>query len=119
VAIQWLGMLVDMVGLGYGPNHLGLGRVIAWLLTFWPGIVAMVKRLHDLGHPGWYVAAFYGGTIGAGIALAIALPAFGTLGALVAIPLGLLMLGALWYSIKIMFFRGTMGPNEFGPDPLL
>jgi uncharacterized membrane protein YhaH (DUF805 family) len=118
-AIQWVGMLVDTVGLGYGPDHLGPGRVIASLLTFWPGIVAAVKRLHDLGHPGWYVAAFYGGTIGAGIALAIAVPLFGAIGGLVAIPLGLLMLGALWYSIKIMFFRGTFGPNEYGPDPLL
>lgn len=116
--LQWIGQIVDVAGLGYSPAQIGPGRVIAWLITFWPGIVASVKRLHDLGHPGWYLAIFYGGTLGAGIATGIAVPLFGTLGLLVGIPFVVLLLGAFWFSIKIMFFRGTPGPNEFGEDPL-
>lgn len=117
-ALQAMGLLVDALALGVSPDRLGPGRAISWLITIWPGIVGAVKRLHDLGHPGWYLAIYYAGTIGAGIALAIAVPLFGTVGIVVAIPLVFLVLGAIWYGIKIMFFRGTVGPNEFGPDPL-
>lgn len=115
--MQWAALALDSA-LGYQPVRFGPVRAMAGLITFWPGIVAAVKRLHDLGHPGWFLAIFYGGAIGAGIALAIAVPLLGTLGLLLGIPMIFLALGAVWFSIKIMFFRGTIGANEYGPDPV-
>ena len=25
---------------------------------------------------------------------------------------------AFWFFIELMFFKGTIGPNQYGPDPL-
>jgi len=116
--LQWLAAFVDIFALGHAPDQFGPTQAVVFLATFWPGIAAAVKRLHDLGHPGWYVAVFYGGTVGAGIALALAVPLFGIAGALAGVPFVFLMLGALWYSIKMMAFRGTIGPNQYGSDPV-
>jgi uncharacterized membrane protein YhaH (DUF805 family) len=74
-----------------------------------------VKRLHDLGHPGWYLAVIYGGILGFGVFSAVLAP---TLGLLMILPMMVLAFAGMWYSIKMAFFRGTLGPNAFGPDPL-
>ena len=88
------------------------------LLLLWPGIAGVVKRLHDLDHPGWFVAAYYGGFIAGGVVLAIAIPALGAGALILGIPLIFLAVMGFWYGIKVSFFRGTPGPNEYGPDPL-
>jgi len=94
--------------------------IVLTLALVWPSVALMAKRLQDLGHRG---------------ALAWAIMAPGTLYNLVAafhsgpeiVPLGsplLLGLGIAWMLIGIPaviylgFFRGTDGPNDFGPDPL-
>jgi uncharacterized membrane protein YhaH (DUF805 family) len=116
--LQLLGAVVDLAS-GVRPDGFGPARALMFVATFWPGIVASVKRLHDLGHPGWFVGVFYGGTLGLGLALAVAVPLLGTVGLLVGIPWLVLALGATWYSLKMMFARGTPGPNQYGPDPLV
>ncbi len=54
----------------------------------WAAIAITVKRLHDLGRPGWHVL-------------------------LMAIPLYNIYLG-----LTLIFVRGEAGDNEYGPDPL-
>jgi len=54
----------------------------------WAATAIAVKRLHDLGRPGWHV-----------------------LGCMV--PVYNLYLGCL-----LLFKKGEVGPNEYGPDPL-
>jgi uncharacterized membrane protein YhaH (DUF805 family) len=119
VALQIVGSFVDSA-VGVAPNQGGVGpfALLATLALLYPGIVGCVKRLHDLNHPGWYVAVYYGGLVGMGVVMAIAVPIFG-LGALVLmIPGAFLFLGALWFSLKMGFVRGTDGPNRYGRDPL-
>jgi uncharacterized membrane protein YhaH (DUF805 family) len=118
MALTWMAMAVDALVLNIAPDHFGPTRVIIGFLTFWPGIAGAVKRLHDLGHPGWYIAVFYGGALGAAIATGIAFGIWGPAGMVVGIPFAFLALASLWYTLKIMFVRGTIGPNEYGPDPV-
>jgi uncharacterized membrane protein YhaH (DUF805 family) len=54
----------------------------------WAAMAVTVKRLHDLGRPGWHVWAFM-------------------------VPIYNIYLGLL-----LVFGKGTVGPNQFGPDPL-
>ena len=54
----------------------------------WAAIAVTVKRLHDLDRPGWHWW-------------------------LLMIPLYNIYLG-----LVLLFGRGTIGPNRFGPDPL-
>jgi len=54
----------------------------------WAAVAVTVKRLHDLGRPGWHWW-------------------------LLMVPLYNIYLG-----LVLIFQRGTIGPNPFGPDPL-
>ncbi len=61
--------------------------VMVSILTVWPSCAISVKRLHDRGKSGWWL-----------------------LFALIPI------VGVLWLSIEMGFFRGTDGENRFGGD---
>jgi len=100
------------------PDGMGPVGGVLFLLILWPVMVSLVKRLHDLDHPGWFVGAFYGGIFAGGVIAAIVIPALGNVALILGIPLLVLILMGFWYGIKISFFRGTIGPNRYGPDPL-
>ena len=99
--------LGDMIGGGtelnaefdfdLGPS--GVFAIFAILLfalvNFLPGIMLRIRRFHDLGQTGWLVLVFL---------IAGNLPAIGILA-----DIGNL----IWFA-----FRGTDGPNRYGPDPL-
>lgn len=80
-------ILVVLGGVVAGPLVLLpiLGVVAAGV---WAGIAITVKRLHDLGRPGWHWF-------------------------LLMIPLYNIYLGLI-----LLFQKGTVGANAFGPDPL-
>lgn len=60
-----------------------------------PGIALAVRRLHDLDKSGWlYLIVIIGGII----------------------PIVSFLISIGW--IVVMCFRGTVGDNRFGPDPL-
>ena len=66
-------------------------KIVTWaiyLVCFWIGVVIGVKRLHDLNKTGWLYLLFF-------------------------IPL--VNIGML---IWVGFFKGTNGPNQYGPDPI-
>lgn len=65
------------------------------LANFLPDIMLRIRRFHDLGQSGWLVLAF--------IVLGV-LPVIGILADIV---------NFVWY-----MFRGTVGPNQYGKDPL-
>ncbi len=66
-------------------------RILAFAVTFIAALSCLslyVRRLHDLDH-----------------------------GPLMAL-LAFIPLISFFFSIYLMFFRGTIGPNRYGPDPL-
>jgi uncharacterized membrane protein YhaH (DUF805 family) len=104
----------------WGPIYAGV-----LLVSFWPGLALVAKRLHDRGYSMWIGVAFY-----LGIAIvAWALLWFGQVSFDVANapkPSPVYMLVAIlvlwpvsmWFIAQLMFMRGVVGPNAFGPDPL-
>ena len=75
---------------------LGFGFAVFFMIaTFIPWISLNIRRFHDMGRSGWFVAAEYG---------------------LMFVPvLGII---ASWgFSIWLLLGRGTVGDNRFGPDP--
>lgn len=69
--------------------------VIPILALFLPVLSVTIRRIHDLGYSGWWYLAY---------AVLSAIP---YLGVLVAIA-----------GIVFACMRGTVGPNQFGEDPL-
>jgi uncharacterized membrane protein YhaH (DUF805 family) len=63
--------------------------VALWsLILIWPQLALMVKRCHDIGRSGWFIAVTF-------------------------IP----VVGIIWFFARTFFKRGDSGVNRFGPDP--
>jgi uncharacterized membrane protein YhaH (DUF805 family) len=100
-------MTGDFSGLGV----LLLIIVLAYIPLLWIGLAISAKRLHDRNKSAWWLVLFYlvpallqgvGEQLGtAGIILTLA-------------GLGI----SIWALVEIGFLRGTVGPNQYGPDPL-
>ena len=73
------------------------------LLIF--SLTVVVRRLHDLGYSGWWAAAVY-------IITPLLILVLREIGAILS------MVMLLAYCLILLFKRGTIGPNEYGPDPL-
>jgi len=67
----------------------GIVILVFAIAATWISIAVAVKRYHDRNKSGWWV-------------LIILVP----------------VIGGLWYLIECGFLRGTVGPNNYGPDPL-
>jgi uncharacterized membrane protein YhaH (DUF805 family) len=108
-------------GLPSDISDIGPWSVVGRVLTFWPGVACMVKRLHDLNMTGKHMAAIC--TL---FALAITLFLFNrtgsdvvTPGLIAAIVTGILaIIYTLYVLILCCFKSGIKGPNSYGSDPL-
>lgn len=96
---------VIVVGIGY------FALVVA-SLSF------VVRRLHDRDKSAWWLLVFYLlPTILAGISRYVSGPEPGLNGpgAIFQLAGGII---SIWAFVELGFFRGTIGSNRFGPDPL-
>lgn len=83
-------------GLGFSGRAAGYCLLAFSLVNVLPNIMLSIRRFHDLGQTGWLVLAFFAG------------------GALLP-PVAALanIANFIWFA-----FKGTEGPNQYGPDPL-
>lgn len=110
--------IIDRVADQVEPDAFGPVTVLS-LLTLWPTVTLSIQRAHDSGRDGWYFAKATGlSMVGAGI-VALTLTgdhpsglaiAFGVVG------VGLAIVGIIM-SLIITFSEGTVGANQYGPDP--
>ncbi len=85
-----LGLMITMIVVSaiMGNPFLVIPMLGVILGGIWAAISITVKRLHDLGRPGWHF-------------LLLGIPIYN-----------------LWLGLVLLFKRGTWGRNEYGPDPL-
>ena len=85
----------------------------------YPEFAVAIKRAHDRNMPVWLLMIFFGG--GAVLDLLTVLGLAGSdetpsmLSLAIAVPFTVFGLALL---IELGFRRGTVGPNQYGPDPL-
>jgi uncharacterized membrane protein YhaH (DUF805 family) len=118
--------------------------LVAALLVFYPAVAVMVKRFHDLGRSAKWVllllvptlakmASDFAGLTGQPIPVSQIGELSGDEGLLELWRLGIAaelrirpaefavdafnFVVGLWFFVWLGFFRGTMGPNDYGPDP--
>lgn len=120
----WIGMVVVTVAEIFG--HLvaeaiqgdRLSAIVDLAFTY-PEFAIAVKRAHDRNLPLWLLIVFFGG--GALLDLLTVLELSGSteqpslLSLMIAVPFTVLGLALL---IELGFRRGTIGPNQYGPDPI-
>jgi uncharacterized membrane protein YhaH (DUF805 family) len=108
--------------------------IAAFIPQFWISLAAGVKRLHDLNRTGAWLVLFYIGPVVllifffvvAGVDVAAALVSGETLdsGTMARIGMAgglvflLIFILGIWALIWFGCLRGTVGPNQYGPDPL-
>jgi len=106
VVLQWIVMFVLSLVFGFSmmgnmdannPEAMGMAMgamsvpfIIVLLIFLWPGLALYAKRWHDRGKSGWWT-------------LILLIP----------------IIGGLWALIELGFLRGTEGPNQYGPDPVV
>jgi uncharacterized membrane protein YhaH (DUF805 family) len=76
------------------------------LLSIYPNWMLAVKRAHDLGKSGWWV-------FGWSVAFVVGLALLGMGVIILAVPV--LLVSAFFTIIKMLFFAGTSGSNQYGP----
>ena len=89
------------------------------LLLLYPSLAYIVKRLHDRNRTGWWAGGMYGLAI---VSNLVTLAGYGGTAAepemAVLVFLIPMLAIALWLFVELGFFKGTPGPNRFGPNPL-
>lgn len=97
--------------------------IIIKIAVFISGLAVGAKRLHDRDKSGWWLLLFYivpSVLLGLGMAIAI-IGAAGSSGGTGMLGLLLILAGpavAIWAIVELGCLRGTVGPNQYGPDPL-
>ncbi len=85
---------------------------ILYLPLVWVGLALGAKRLHDRDKSAWWLLLFYfvpgilGTTadrIGGGTGIILHIAGFAI---------------TVWAFVELGCLRGTVGPNQYGPDPL-
>ena len=108
-----------------GGEGFAILTILFQLLILWPGIAALIKRIHDRNKSGWLVWVLYGPSL---LALIFSIAAF------IAIVLGsgdisslsiisgvlwiIVAAVAVWFFIEFGCMRGTVGANRYGADPV-
>ena len=95
----------------FGPAILIL-LVIFYIPALWIGLALGAKRLHDRNKSAWWLLVFY------------LVPAIlqgvgqqtGDVAGLILLVAGVAI--SIWAFIELGCLRGTVGPNQYGPDPL-
>ncbi len=110
-------MLAAMGGAGTDAGIftvLGIGILLMliplYVLFIWIQVCLAVKRLHDLNQSGLWVLALLGYSFASGTVLGF-IGEEDTLMALLSIP-------NLVFGAWLLFWPGTEGDNQYGPDPL-
>ncbi len=75
-------------GTYYDKLDVGLLSLLFALAALYPWIAVGIKRCHDRNRTGWFLL------------------------------IGLIPLVSIWLVVELGFLRGTVGQNQFGPDPL-
>jgi uncharacterized membrane protein YhaH (DUF805 family) len=108
------------VGAAFGYQFAFILGGLAFIPLIVSSFAIMIKRLHDRNKSGWWVLFFYV----LPMILSGMQKALRTIPEATAVLLGFACAAiagiiSLWMLIELGFLRGTIGPNRYGPDPLV
>jgi uncharacterized membrane protein YhaH (DUF805 family) len=126
----WIGLIIlTVIGVviiqiiwflfGYTSFMARLLNLVYTLAVAYPAYAVMAKRFQDRGKKGQFAAILIGFSILSALSALFGLTGDplnpNTLGTVLGFVLGIV---GLWYLIELGFLRGTIGANEYGPDPV-
>jgi uncharacterized membrane protein YhaH (DUF805 family) len=120
-----LGIILNIVGLN--PQS-PLGSLVAVLILLYPNYCLSLKRRHDRNNNGMDLKILLGVSVFLSLvmALGIGVEYVELAGETIATPNGLMSalyflvaLGGIYLFVNLGILKGTEGPNDYGPDPLI
>jgi len=108
--------------LGYVANQNAVFQAVSGMLSIVvliSSIAVVVKRLHDRDRSGWYLVLFYivpTVLVVGGVVASVTMEE----STLIVSILGLLAFAVgVWAFVELGCLRGTIGANQYGPDPVV
>ncbi len=120
VIIAVIGIVLALViGWAFGPTTIGLlATLILQVLLIYPSYALSAKRFQDRNKPGSLALIGIGLGILQTLARVVGLSnPFAPTAIDWILNIALLIVG-IWYLIELGCLRGTVGQNDYGPDPL-
>jgi uncharacterized membrane protein YhaH (DUF805 family) len=112
-------LVLTFAGVGVGSRAFAAVVLIIQLIMLYPSSALMIKRLHDRNHPSWWVAFILVPVILNGLTNALGITGDPlNQNALDYLFMAVTFIIGIWFFIELGCLRGTVGPNEYGPDPL-
>ena len=97
-----------------------LFSLVFGVLFLYPAVALMVKRLHDRDRPAWLAGLFLAPNLIKNVTDVIGVTgnplAFNILDFLLFV---LAFITNIWAFVELGCLRGTVGTNQYGPDPLM
>jgi uncharacterized membrane protein YhaH (DUF805 family) len=108
VATLILFMLLAIPVLGW------IAAAVLYVAGVVSGVMVGIKRCQDRGTSGWWMALFIGVPVVLGV-----FTLFLEQGSTLSIVFSLAGFAiTIWMTVELGCLRGTVGPNQYGPDPL-
>jgi uncharacterized membrane protein YhaH (DUF805 family) len=102
------GVYVDAV------NPISLIYLVYLMVIFIPSLAVGVRRLHDIGKSGWYLAGALILAVILAFAIGLAIAFKSNVVAIVSMPLFMILL-LVFYIVPML--KGQPGENKWGPNP--
>jgi uncharacterized membrane protein YhaH (DUF805 family) len=120
IAISVLLMIViGLAGIGLQSRAFAIVAFVIQLVMLYPSAALMVKRFHDRNRPSWFVALILVPVVLQGITNIMGITGDplnqGMLDYLFA---AWVLIVGIWFFVELGCLRGTVGDNQYGPDPL-
>jgi uncharacterized membrane protein YhaH (DUF805 family) len=88
------------------------------LILFLANTSLQVRRLHDRGRSGWWIAGYYAVVFSLVLLIVASGREDDPAGPLAIVALLVVVAMSLWLFVEAYCLRGTIGENRYGPDPL-
>lgn len=116
----WLAVLIYVIAMAIAVALALTVPVIGWFLAIIIYVVAAVsgvfvgiKRLHDRDKSGWWLLLFYlAPGVLSGLGQASGMGTTFSVTSLISLAI------SIWMFVELGCLRGTVGDNQYGPDPL-
>jgi uncharacterized membrane protein YhaH (DUF805 family) len=122
ITLLWSGFGIGVIALAYFLTD-SIDSAKAWILVIaltapalWSSVVVGIKRLHDRNKTAWWMLLFYFAPYVLNNAASSAERHGNETAGLVAEVVGFAI--TVWALVELMCRRGTIGPNQYGDDPV-
>ena len=99
--------------------RLELVSLVSTVLVLYPAAALMVKRLHDRDRPAWFAVLFLAPGLIKTVSDLIGVTGNRLSPNMLDLLLGVItMIVGIWAFVELGCLRGSVGANQYGPDPL-